>query len=44
MNSQHVSAQISCHQAILEEYENGDGIHINYYATKKILRIRFGWV
>jgi hypothetical protein len=32
INLQHVSAQIG-HQAILEEYTNGNGLHINYSAS-----------
>jgi hypothetical protein len=38
INSQHVSVQIGHHhQVILEEYTNGDGIHINYNATIKCM-------
>jgi hypothetical protein len=33
INSLHVSAQIGHHQAILEEYTNDDGLHINYDAS-----------
>jgi hypothetical protein len=34
LSSQHVSAQIGHHQAILEENTDGDGVHVNYNATK----------
>jgi hypothetical protein len=41
-NAQHVSAQIGHHQAILEEYIHGDGIHIHYKASIKLLLVKTG--
>lgn len=41
-NSQHVSDQIGYHQVILEEYINGDGIHINYDGTTEVFKIKIG--
>jgi hypothetical protein len=35
LNSQPVSAQIGHRQAIVEEYTNDDGIHINYNAIRR---------
>jgi hypothetical protein len=35
ISSQDVAAQIGHHQAIHEEYTNGDGIFINYNASVK---------
>jgi hypothetical protein len=42
INSENVSAQIDPHQAVLEEYTNADGIHINYNASIKLLLVKIG--
>jgi hypothetical protein len=42
VKSQHFSALISYNQAILEDYENGDGIYTNYVANSKLSKIKTG--
>jgi hypothetical protein len=40
MFSQHVSAHIDHHRVIIEEYTNGDGIHINYNDSITLLLVK----
>jgi hypothetical protein len=41
-NSQHVSAEIGHHQAILEGYTNFDGVHMNYNASIQFVLVKIG--
>jgi hypothetical protein len=39
INSKDVSVKSGRHQVILEEYKNGDAIHINYNAITKFMLV-----
>jgi hypothetical protein len=42
INPQQFSAQTGHHPMIIDEYANGDGIHINYIASIKFLLVKIG--